>query len=416
MSSAQELSLSIEPEDDAHPAQVHDELPGVLREAAPPARHGELISRLARSRYAVSADTEIYALASAMDHLPAVHAVGVVDHEGTAIGLVTRQHLFDHLGKMYGRDLYKRKAVAELVTEARIFRDDLSTTTVAEMLRKDLRRMEDTWYLLADAAGKFRGVFSSKDLLIYLSELTARDIALARRLQTAIVHEQFAMMEKRFELSCISRMAREVGGDFYIARELDQHRLLVGLCDVSGKGIAASLVTAVLGGIFNTFTAATSLRAFLRSLNGYIFETFQLEYFVTGAFVELDLVTGQATMCDMGHSYVLVSRGDTLLRAPSRALNPPLGVARDITPILSAYTLGAGDLAVLFTDGVVEQRNKAGEEYSEKRLWKMLRGNASLPVGALAEALTADVATYRGEQPQGDDLTCVLLRYCGSSE
>jgi sigma-B regulation protein RsbU (phosphoserine phosphatase) len=74
-------------------------------------------------------------------------------------------------------------------------------------------------------------------------------------------------------------MAKEVGGDFYMVKRLDDRRVLLCLCDVSGKGIAASLVTAVLGGIFDTYTAVSSLQVFLKGLNRYIIETFQLRYF-----------------------------------------------------------------------------------------------------------------------------------------
>ena len=351
----------------------------VLQEAPQPERHGESISKLASNRFSVRVETDVYDLAAAMDKASDLLAVGVVDENGAPVGIISRRHLFDHLGKMYGRDLYKRKQVSDLVKPAPVLRDDLNIFGVAEILRGDLRRMEDTWYVLVNAAGAFSGVFSSKNLLIYLSETTARDIELARRLQTAIVHERLQVEDKRFALVCSSRMAKEVGGDFYVAKELDAKRLLVGLCDVSGKGIAASLVTAVLGGIFDTYSARSSLSDFLKGLNRYLYETFQLDYFVTGVFMELDRESGQATICDMGHSYLLVMRGTTLMRPGKKAPNPPLGVDPEATPRLSHYRLEHGDLTFFFTDGVVEQKNREGEDYSEMRVWKMLRTHASMP-------------------------------------
>jgi len=218
-----------------------------------------------------------------------------------------------------------------------------------------------------------------------------------------------------FTLACYSRMAKEVGGDFYLVKELDEKRLLLALCDVSGKGIAASLVTAVLGGIFNTYSSHTSLKVFLKSLNRYLHETFRLDYFVTGVFIEFDRDRGEATICDMGHSYLLVMRGKTLLRAGMRAPNPPLGVSPETNPVLSSCHLGNGDVILLFTDGLVDQKNTFGLEYSENRLWKLLRTHAGLPVSEIRDHLSADCERYREGQPQGDDLTFMILR-CGGAD
>ena len=174
---------------------------------------------------------------------------------------------------------------------------------------------------------------------------------------------------------------------------------------------SASLVTAVLGGIFDTYTAASSLQPFLKGLNRYIYDTFQIRYFVTGIFVELDCLTGTATLCDMGHSYILVMEGKSLFRLGRKLANPPLGVARDLTPMLTTYQFSHGSRFILFTDGVVEQRNRQGEEYSQTRLWKMLKDNMDLSPHALRETLVSDFDSFRGIQPQGDDLTFLILKY-----
>ena len=393
------------------PSPAPDDQQDLLVEAPPLPMPGEALARLASNRFAVHKGTEVFALATAMDKTPDVMAVGVVDENDAPLGVISRRHLFDHLGKMYGRDLYKRKLVSELVQPARSFRADLNVFAAAELLRDDLRRMDDTWYLLVDPAGRFQGVLSSRNLLIYLSETTARDLALARRLQTSIVSERFSADHPRLTLACYSKMAKEVGGDFYAVKELDANRVLLALCDVSGKGIAASLVTAVLGGIFDTYSAQTSLRGFLRRLNRYLFDTFRLDYFVTGVFIELDRERGEATICDMGHSYLLAMRGASLLRPGDGTSNPPLGVAPETVPVLGSCRMGPGDLFLLFTDGLVDQRNPGGEDYTEARLWKLLRKHPDLPVEELGSVIERDCERFRQGQPQGDDLTFMILRY-----
>ena len=120
-------------------------------------------------------------------------------------------------------------------------------------------------------------------------------------------------------------MANEVGGDFYLFKRLVDGRFLVAICDVSGKGIAASLITAVLGGFFDGYTTSNTMKSFVRRLNRYLYDTFRLEYFITGIIIELDEDTGEATVCDMGHSYMLIMQGAKAPASRFRGRQPPTG-------------------------------------------------------------------------------------------
>ena len=206
-------------------------------------------------------------------------------------------------------------------------------------------------------------------------------------------------------------MAKEVGGDFYLVKRLNANKVFLGICDVSGKGIAASLITAVLGGIFDTYTGAPGLGAFLRRLNRYLHDTFRLEYFVTGIFIELDIETGESTICDMGHSYVVVRERGQLFRVGKKTSNPPLGTLKNLTPMLSSHHFAKGGLALLFTDGIVEQTNPQGVEYSEMRLWRLMKSRPGLGPDELQDLLIGDLDGFRDGQPQSDDLTFLILSY-----
>ena len=172
-------------EEDAAPqTRLEGAEPEVLRSifvhAEPGERPGEAVGKIASSRIFIPQETEISALAAAMDKDPGIFAVGVVDGEGAPLGLVLRRELFDLLGKPYGREYYKKKPVSMVMKNARVFRDDHSILGVADSLPGEMRGPTSTHYLLADMAGRFSGVFSTKDLLIYLSDITGRDIALTQ--------------------------------------------------------------------------------------------------------------------------------------------------------------------------------------------------------------------------------------------
>ena len=388
-----------------------DESGSVLSCAEPNKRPGEVIGKLASSRMFVSQDASVYALAAGMEKNPSTFAVAIVDEKCVPVGIVLRRELFDNLGRMYGRDLYKRKLVPAVMKAPQLVRDDASIFSVADNLSEQLRKGTSIHYVLVDGRGRFSGIFSTTDLLIYLSNITARDISLARRLQEAIVKERFSFAGARTTIVASSVMAKEVGGDFYVLKKLLDGKLLIAICDVSGKGISASLITAVLGGFFDGYTTSNTIKSFVRKLNRYVIDTFSLEYFVTGIVIELDEKTAEAAVCDLGHSYMLVVEDGKLKRLGSDGSNPPLGVSRDLEPTVRVCRLKPGSLLVLFTDGMVDQTDGNGNDYTEQRLWRLLKTNCGLEPGKLAETLAADLASFRGDAPQRDDVTFVIVKY-----
>ena len=107
---------------------------GVMGLVEPNKKPGEVIAKLASSRMFISQEASVYTLAAGMEKNPGTFAVGVVNNNGKPIGIVLRRELFDNLGRMYGRDLYKRKLVPELMKTPQLIRDDTSIFSVADNL------------------------------------------------------------------------------------------------------------------------------------------------------------------------------------------------------------------------------------------------------------------------------------------
>jgi serine phosphatase RsbU (regulator of sigma subunit) len=73
-------------------------------------------------------------------------------------------------------------------------------------------------------------------------------------------------------------------------------------------------------------------------------------------------------------------------------------------------TLDQGDILTLFTDGVTEQENEAGDEFSIGRLEEVVRSKETEPASALVTQISQAVSTFAGEKPQADDLTVVVVK------
>ena len=247
----------------------------------------------------------------------------------------------------------------------------------------------------------------------------AGEIEAARRIQMGILPraENSFRGETRFELAAVVEPARSVGGDLYDFFMLDERRLFFQIADVSGKGIPASLfmsITKVLTKSVALRLDGTSMRP-LTQANIEISRDNPESLFVTAFAGVLDVSNGSLRYWLAGHDAPYVRDDAGVHQLDRAASGPPLCVLDEYEYEEQCCALQSGALLVLFTDGVTEAQNAAGELYGKDRLDSCL---ASLPVGtAAAQAMSAiqdDVARFVAGAAAADDLALVVLRWLGS--
>ncbi len=210
--------------------------------------------------------------------------------------------------------------------------------------------------------------------------------------------------------------ARQVGGDFYDFFQLDDHRIGVVMADVSGKGVPAAFFMAVA----RTVLQAEAMKGgspgqVMEEANNQICRDNPLELFVTVFYGILDARTGEFHYANAGHNApMLVDRAGTITELEGTG-GMALGVLDEMPYEEARLHLADGDTVFLFTDGVTEAFNEAGEEFTEPRLMAALEGGQELEVDALAKSVVATVKRFAGAAPQSDDLTCLSLRFVGGS-
>src|SRR6185295_18289842 len=134
-----------------------------------------------------------------------------------------------------------KKLVQEITEEVPFFNAHSNLFAVADEVRQGSKSDSPRYFLLVDTQHKFMGIFSSHDLVRYLSQITQEDIELAAMLQERLVREHERVVGKGWKLNAWSHYAKGVGGDFYSHRSLAGGKEFITLCDVSGKGVAASI-------------------------------------------------------------------------------------------------------------------------------------------------------------------------------
>lgn len=209
----------------------------------------------------------------------------------------------------------------------------------------------------------------------------------------------------------------EAGGDYYDV--LDRTVLggnLVGLvsADVSGHGVGAGLVMTMLRTLLHAQAVGNTEPArVLSRINPQLFRDTPATMFVTAFYAVLDCKKHQLIWSSAGHNPALCCRGAKGVERLTSA-GIPLGMADGPTfeSIIGQgqSQLSAGDVLLLYTDGVTEAMNSAREEYAEERLANALQRVSGLAPQEIVSALVEDLASFTGGLPQEDDISLLVVK------
>ncbi|MGB1027646.1 MAG: PP2C family protein-serine/threonine phosphatase, partial [Rhodospirillaceae bacterium] len=210
--------------------------------------------------------------------------------------------------------------------------------------------------------------------------------------------------------------AREMSGDFYDFFPLGPDKLGLVIADVSGKGVPAAFFMAISRTVLQANAQeVVDPGACLARVNDALCDQNPLDLFVTVFYGVLDLRSGLLRYANGGHNPPLrVLRGGVVEDVP-RTGGMALGVMPDMPYDEASVTLQVEDMLFLFTDGISEAMNAAGEEFTEGRLSRVLVEARGDPVDSVLQQVTDAVEAFVGSAPQSDDITCLALRYLGWS-
>ncbi len=374
---------------------------------------GYSVCRLISSRSYIREDLPIQELVNFFnDQGTEINAVGVVsDDNRTYKGIIIRKELMKLVSRPFGLDVLKKKPVSKVTVTPSEFELKTPLLTVSEELKGEMKLQKESYYTVLDKNGGFTGVFSTRDLLIHLSDQSRKDLQLARKVQNRMVKSRHNIMAFGMEVATSFTPAQGVGGDFYLTKKITENDWIIMLCDVSGKGVAASIVTAMLYGIAQTYDFRKGLKTFVRDLNRIIFETFKGDRFLTGVFMQFNEITGRVIILDMGHSYLSLIRDGKSNKTASDMDNLPVGVTEDLEPKAGALKLEYNDIIMTITDGLVEQKDASGRCYEMKQLQDLVKSHRDCSLEEIRDAVLLDFETFRQDTPYHDDMTFLLIRY-----
>ena len=244
-------------------------------------------------------------------------------------------------------------------------------------------------------------------------ELVEQELEVARSIQQASLPKEVPTLEG-WQISPFYRPAREVGGDFYDFHFLSKGRVGLVVGDATGKGVPAALVMSTTLGMIQLAAGAldsSSPGEVLSRVNETLVARIPSNMFVTCFYAILDPENASLSYANAGHDPpYLQRRGEA---EELRARGMPLGLMPGMDYKEKEIVLDAGEVALFYTDGLVEAHNPKGEMFGFPRLRALIAEHAV--GGSLGEFLMEELYTFVGEGwEQEDDITLLTLKRSSS--
>jgi sigma-B regulation protein RsbU (phosphoserine phosphatase) len=248
-----------------------------------------------------------------------------------------------------------------------------------------------------------------------LTEARFQQERLERELQLAMeIQQRFQPtappVVSGYEFQGISFPCYEIGGDYYDFIQREDGRLVIALGDVSGKGTAAALLMSSLHASIHAQTGShDSLVETISAVNRYLADNIPSNRFVTLFYAELDPESGALSFLNAGHNPpLIVHAAGTVEQLASGGL--PLGINGDAEYREGRTTLQAGDVLVIYSDGVTEAASPSGEEFGPTRLYEVVSRNVDSSAAGIRDRIESALTKFSQGTQAADDITLVIVK------
>jgi sigma-B regulation protein RsbU (phosphoserine phosphatase) len=233
------------------------------------------------------------------------------------------------------------------------------------------------------------------------------DLKAARKLQSVLLPRQAPEIQG-LDIALRGRPARDVTGDVYDFFERDDHAVLA-FGDVSGKGAAAALYGALVGGLLRILAPRKQGPAsLLRAINEALLERRVDAQYATLLIMLWDSKSLRLTMANAGSEPPLICRNGEILKPHIEGV--PVGLLDDREYEELVFQAEPGDLILLYSDGVEDQLNPAEQEFGRDRIVRVLLDHCAAPPNIIASTILHELDAFKDGAPNTDDQTLIVMR------
>jgi sigma-B regulation protein RsbU (phosphoserine phosphatase) len=243
-------------------------------------------------------------------------------------------------------------------------------------------------------------------------ERMEEELSIARDLQISMLPAECPQVAG-YRIAAYSMAAREVGGDFYDFIQMDGQRLGMLIGDVTGKSVSGALVMSASRSVFRMLSEEDlTVAGRMMRANRRLKKDLKTGMFVALLYAVLDGEKNTLALCSAGQTQPVkrdTATGSTGL-IETRGDAFPLGILEEAEYAETLLPIAPGDVIVLYTDGVVEAMNTAGEIFGFERLIEGIGSSHAASAEALLQEILAHVNAFAAGAPQHDDLTMIVVR------
>ena len=237
-----------------------------------------------------------------------------------------------------------------------------------------------------------------------------RDLDLAKTVQGSLVPTG-THQSGRMSLSARMTPAKDLGGDFVTIGESGKRHIIIAVCDVSGKGVAAALFMVwAQGALTAAAKDSQKVSEIARQTNKALCQGNELGMFVTGIVGRLDTQTGDLEYVNAGHEPAIAVNADGSLSKTPPTAGIPFGLEEDESFATAQTRIEPGTSLIIYTDGITDACNPEEEDYGEERLQNLLQQNANHDAPQIIHQMWTSIELFSRGAAATDDKTCLVIQ------
>lgn len=255
---------------------------------------------------------------------------------------------------------------------------------------------------------KIKATEAEKRVLEIENERKTKELEDARNLQLSMLPKEIPEFD-HLEIEAFMRTATEVGGDYYDIIDYEDGTLNIAFGDATGHGLQAGTMVTLMKGLFTTYGADSDIRTFFEKSTKAIKDIKLGRILMSFCFMKINGRHMNFSSASMPPVYFYNRSEDKFEELLARGM--PLGARSKIKLFEQVEKeLVPGDILLLFTDGLTEQQNTAGEAYDYARLkdnfLKLKNESPKEIIGSIVE----NFDDWRGEELQEDDISLMVIK------
>ena len=238
-----------------------------------------------------------------------------------------------------------------------------------------------------------------------------QELRLAGQIQASFLPNVFPPITG-WQLAVTLLPARETSGDFFDVIELSDDRLGILIADVADKGVGSALYMALSRTLIRTYAEEYDAdpEIVFFAANNRLLKDARANLFITTFYGILDPSEGTLTYCNAGHNppYLVRDSDEKLVDSLTRT-GIAMGIEENTTWTTETITINAGDILVLYTDGIPDAQDQDGDFFNDEAIIDIARKNSGRLAHEIQSSIIESVQEFSGTTPQSDDITLMVL-------